>query len=104
MNLKLAIIGVIVVLISGLSLVEFVENRTRSALVQLCGCGLLVVMVLTHVAEKFRMLPAMGWGHPDTAGHYLDLASAGGGFALYCGGQIASLFGRWRRARRPALH
>lgn len=104
MNLKFASIGLIVVLISGWSLFEFAKNRRRSTLIQLCGCGLLLVMVLTHVAEQFRLLPAMGWGRPDTAGHYVDLVSAAGGFALYCGGQIASLFGRWRRARRPALH
>jgi hypothetical protein len=102
MNLKLAIIGLIVVLISGLSLFEFVKKRSRSTLLQLCGCGLLLVMILTHVAEQFRVLPAMGWGRPGTAGHYVDLVSAAAGFALFCGGQIASLPGRV--AHRSAHH
>lgn len=68
MSFKFAIVAVIVVLIAGLSLFEFVNKRTRSTLVQLCGCGLLLVMVLTHVAEQFRLLPEMGWGRADTPG------------------------------------
>lgn len=102
MNLKLAIIGVIVVLISGLTLFKFFKNRSRSTLVQLCGCGLLLVTVLTHAAEQFRVLPAMGWGRPGTAGHYVDLVSVAAGFALCCGGQIAGLAGRL--AYRTAHH
>ena len=34
------------------------------------------VVVLTHVAETFRILPVMGWGLTNSVGHYLDLASA----------------------------
>jgi hypothetical protein len=36
----------------------------------------LLVVVLTHVAEALHLFPAMGWGEPDSAGHYVDLASA----------------------------
>src|SRR5262245_22267570 len=43
---------------------------------QLLGAANLVMVVLTHVAEAHHVFPAMGWGQPNTAGHYLDLASA----------------------------
>jgi hypothetical protein len=42
----------------------------------------LIVVVLTHVAERFHILPAMGWGLPNSPGHYLDLTSAVLGIAL----------------------
>ena len=42
----------------------------------MAGCGCLVVMVLTHVAEMLHFLPSMGWGLPDSPGRYLDFASA----------------------------
>lgn len=45
----------------------------------LIGIGLLVVVVLIHVAEHWQIFPAMGWGQPSSPGHYLDLASAIGG-------------------------
>jgi hypothetical protein len=31
-----------------------------------------LVVVLTHVAEKLDLFPVMGWGLPDSPGHYLD--------------------------------
>jgi hypothetical protein len=43
---------------------------------QLLGAVCLVIVGLTHVAEAFQIFPAMGWGLPNSAGHYLDLASA----------------------------
>src|SRR5262249_52108123 len=45
-------------------------------LLQLIGAGCLVVVVLTHVAETFKLFPIMGWGLPTSPGHYLDLISA----------------------------
>ena len=45
-------------------------------LLALAGCVCLVVVVLTHVAERWHIFPGMGWGLPDSPGHYLDLASA----------------------------
>jgi hypothetical protein len=41
-----------------------------------------LIVVLTHVAERFHLFPSMGWGLPDSPGHYLDLFSAIGGVAL----------------------
>ncbi len=46
------------------------------------GCAFLLVVVLTHVAERYAIFPAMGWGLPDSPGHYLDLFSAIAGIGL----------------------
>jgi hypothetical protein len=58
---------------------------TRQKLVRLllsAGCACLIVMALTHVAERLHILPGMGWGLPDSPGHYLDLFSVISGVAL----------------------
>jgi len=57
-------------------------NSRLSRLLILAGCGCLVVVALTHVAEALQILPAMGWGRPDSPGHYLDLVSAIAGMGL----------------------
>lgn len=49
-------------------------NLARTLL--LGGCACLFIVVLTHVAERYRIFPAMGWGEPHSPGHYLDLVSA----------------------------
>ena len=43
---------------------------------QVFGSACLMIVVLTHIAEAFHIFPAMGWGKPNSAGHYLDLVSA----------------------------
>jgi hypothetical protein len=30
--------------------------------------------VFTHIAEKLHLFPGVGWGLPDSPGHYLDLS------------------------------
>ena len=59
-------------------------SRMRNVwrLMQLLGLTCLMMVVLTHVAEAYRVFPAMGWGLPTGAGHYLDLVSAILGFTL----------------------
>jgi hypothetical protein len=52
----------------------------------LIGAGLLVVVVLTHVAEAYKFMPWMGWGLPNSPGHYLDLVSAIGGVVCIASG------------------
>ena len=42
----------------------------------LLGVVCLAVAVFTHVAERLHVVPGMGWGLPDSPGHYLDLVSA----------------------------
>jgi hypothetical protein len=51
-------------------------------LLLVAGCACLLVMVLTHVAERYQFLPGMGWGLPNSPGHYLDLFSAVSGVVL----------------------
>lgn len=52
-------------------------ERSRLAhVLVLAGCAFLLVVVLTHVAEHYNIFAAMGWGQPNSPGHYLDLVSA----------------------------
>jgi hypothetical protein len=48
----------------------------------LAGIACLIVVVLTHMAERWHILSVMGWGQPNSPGHYLDLSSAIFGVAL----------------------
>jgi ABC-type transport system involved in multi-copper enzyme maturation permease subunit len=61
---------------------------------QLLGAVCLVIVVLTHIAEGFQFLPAMGWGLPNSAGHYLDFVSAILGCTLLPLGFIGSALTR----------
>jgi hypothetical protein len=61
------------------------------------GFGCLVVVVLTHIAEEFKLFPVMGWGLPDSPGHYLDLISAVLGIVLLIAGIIVGV--HWRRPK-----
>ena len=54
----------------------FLESRTLGSLLQAAGAACLLVVVLTHVSEALRLFPFMRWGEEESAGHYLDLASA----------------------------
>ena len=53
-----------------------------SRLLAILGIAFLTVVVLTHVAEHWHFIPKMGWGLPNSPGHYLDLVSAILGVAL----------------------
>ena len=72
------------------------------------GFGCLVVVVLTHIAEELNLFPVMGWGLPDSPGHYLDLISAVLGTMLfsrghYCGGLLATAEMKASRRFPPPL-
>jgi len=69
-------------LLCGSAFLFFREKTVWSAL-QLFGSGSLVVVVLTHVAELFRLFPSMRWGLPDGVGHYVDFGSAALGLTLF---------------------
>jgi hypothetical protein len=58
----------------------------------------LLVVVLTHVAERWNLSPGMGWGRADSPGHYLDLFSAIIGVAL-----LVAAFVRSRQRRNRTL-
>lgn len=79
----LALVGTLVLAALATSLVASRREKTIPAYLQLLGAALLGVMVLTHVAEAFRLLPEMGWGGPHSAGHYLDFVSAIAGLILF---------------------
>lgn len=50
-------------------------DMSRTALVS-AGLACAAVVILTHVAEHWHILAGMGWGCPNSPGHYLDLSSA----------------------------
>jgi hypothetical protein len=60
------------------------------------GTGFVAVVVLTHVAEALHIFPWMGWGLPNSPGHYLDLVSAIAGPILLTMGYLSRRFARRR--------
>jgi hypothetical protein len=64
------------------SVVWFAKNRTVWRFLQLFGSACLMVVVLTHIVEMFDLFPRMGWGLPNSVGHYLDFVSAVLAFTL----------------------
>jgi hypothetical protein len=69
-------------------------------LLLLAAVTCLTVVVVTHVAEWFHFFPAMGWGLPNSPGHYLDLTSAVLGIALSVAALITWAIRRLRGAGR----
>jgi hypothetical protein len=63
--------------------------RRLGYLLQIVGAGFIVVVVLTHVAEALHLFPGMGWGFPNSAGHYIDLVSAIAGPILLSAGYVS---------------
>jgi hypothetical protein len=68
----------------------------------LSGFVCLVIVVLTHIAEMLNVFPGMGWGLPDSPGHYLDLVSAVLGCMLLIVGIIVG-FSRQQRSKLPGM-
>ena len=54
----------------------FRRRRTLGSVLQLIGIPCLVIVALAHVFESFEILPSMGWGQPQSPGHYIDLVAA----------------------------
>ena len=54
----------------------FVTRRDLRSALLATGIGWFGVMALTHFFESFSILPAFGWGRPDSVGHFIDLAAA----------------------------
>jgi hypothetical protein len=77
-----------------LSAVALFEERTAWSLVQLLGALWLMIVVFAHVAEAFSLFPWMGWGLPNSAGHYVDLVSAITGLILFPIGYLARSLAR----------
>jgi hypothetical protein len=49
----------------------------------LLGFVCLAVVVLTHLPERLRVFPGMGWGLRSSPGHYLGFVSAVLGCAAF---------------------
>ena len=64
----------------------------------LIGTGLVIVVILTHVAEALHIFPWMGWGLPNSPVHYLDLVSAIASPILLSVGYLSLRFARRRIA------
>ena len=54
------------------SAVLFFSAKTVASFLQLFGAGCLVIVVLAHLSEAFRLFPWMNLGRPHSIGHYLD--------------------------------
>jgi|SRR5579864_6564317 len=65
------------------SLILFLRRRCVGSLLQLVGAVCLLVMASTHVSEALGLFPWMGWGLPNSSGHYIDLLSALLGLSLF---------------------
>jgi hypothetical protein len=100
-NVVVVVIGTLVGALFLGSAVSFARERTGWRSVQLFGSFCLVVVVFTHVAEAFHLLPGMGWGLPTSAGHYLDLCSAIIGLILLPLGYVLARPRNGRRQWKP---
>jgi hypothetical protein len=54
----------------------FAKRKSATSFLQLGGTAALAVVVLAHVCEALHLFPSMGWGLPDSVGHYVDFYSA----------------------------
>ena len=75
------------------------KGKDGTGILQLISSALLAVMVCTHFAEAFHLIPQMGWGLPHSPGHCIDLVSAWGGVALFALGYLVRKVAR-RRAKK----
>jgi hypothetical protein len=62
-----------------LSTRSFIKERTALPFVQLLGAFFLMIVVFAHVAEAFSLFPRMGWGLPNSPGHYVESRQCGCG-------------------------
>lgn len=76
----------------GVCAVLLLTRRGLSSTLQALGLGCFGVMALTHVFERFSILPELGWGRPQSVGHFIDLVAALLGVALVTAGFVL-----WRR-------
>ena len=80
----------------GVCVVLFLTRRGLSSTLQALGIGCFGVMALTHVFEKFSILPDLGWGRPHSVGHFIDLAAALLGVTLVTTGFLLWRWGHHR--------
>ncbi len=71
------------------ALILWLRTRRITAFLQLIGAGGILIVGMAHLAETAQLLPFMGWGRPDSLGHYVDLAGAIVGGTVFPGGYLA---------------
>jgi hypothetical protein len=81
----------------GVSVILFWTRRSFGSALQALGIGCFGVMALTHVFEAFSILPALGWGHPHSVGHVIDLVAALLGVTLVTTSFLLRHFYRYSR-------
>ena len=91
---KLILIGISVCIVFGASIASYAEEKTVMALTQLVGATFLLVVIFAHVSEAFGFNPSLGWGQPNTPGHYIDLVSAIVGVILFPIGYLGRRYSR----------
>jgi uncharacterized membrane protein len=74
--ISLIVIGLAICATFVASAIALAQERTAPSFIQLLGAACLITVVLAHVAEKFDFFPSLGWGLPESIGHYIDLVSA----------------------------
>lgn len=100
MSFALIVIGAAVVTAFVVSAVQFAKQQAVSRCLRLIGSAFLLVVVASHLAEEFQWLAWIGWGLPDSPGHYIDLVSAILGASLFAAGLLLprySVRGIWDR-------
>jgi len=65
------------------SILQFSRQKGMASVFQLIGATCLSVVVIAHLCEALGWLPWMHWGFEHSVGHYIDLAAAIGGLALF---------------------
>jgi hypothetical protein len=86
--ISLIVIGLVICAASVASSIAFAQERNAPSFIQLLGAGCLIMVVLAHIAERFDFYPSMGWGLPESAGHYVDLVSAVAGLITLPAGYL----------------
>lgn len=81
----------------------FSQSKRADFLLELLGAGFLVLVVAAHLAEETHSLAGMGWGLPNTTGHYLDLSSAVLGVVLLSLGLFLEAMAKRREKKERAF-
>ncbi len=87
--LKTVVALMLALLLTAGALILWLRARRITALLQLIGAGGLLIVGIAHLAEAAQLFTFMGWGRPDSVGHYLDLAGAIVGGSLFPCGYLA---------------
>ena len=57
------------------SVARLLAGRSPASTLQALGLISFAIVASTHVFEAFAVLPALGWGRPDSVGHFIALTA-----------------------------